>query len=86
MSSFFNDKQGSTRLASFIVIILFTIAVLVIYVVDNIDGRTVPELVNNLLFLILGFAAQSLGFSHGVSTANGIAKDTATAVVQEMQK
>lgn len=82
----FSDKQWPIKIVSVVVILMFTVAALVVYTSDLLNGKVVPDIINNVVFLILGFATQQLGFTHGITTANGVASDTATAVVKEMQK
>jgi len=59
--------------------------VLGIAVYDKIAGVAVDSTVQAVLASAISVALANLGFNHGIATANGVAKDTAVAMVNAQQ-
>ena len=66
-------------------IFLFTVvmAALVLYIFDTVTSRAIPASVTDVLIAAITACLPIVGIHQGVTIANGVAKDTAVAVVHE---
>ena len=69
-------------------IFLFSVVMcaLVLYVFDTVTGRVIPEQVTAILVGAITATLPLVGVHQGVTIANGVAKDTASATVDATLK
>lgn len=70
------------KVAAVVFLLAVGVAALFIGIWNTIHGIAVPPEVETVIGAGIGYALTALGVQHGVVLANGVAKDTATAVVK----
>lgn len=77
----YNNLQKWTPFSTLLVIA--GVACIFVIVWDTITNQPIPSFILALLTLLLGGSGAATLFQHGVVVANGVAQNTARAVVQE---
>lgn len=75
-------KTDLIKTLSAIFLFCVVMAALFLYIWDTIAGIPVPATDTAVLSAAISTALYNLGINHGIIAANGVAKDTATAVIQ----
>lgn len=81
----FLDLLKTDMVKTLATIFLFCVvmAALVLYIIDTVKGIPVPQSVSDVLIAAITACLPIVGLHQGVSIANGVAKDTAVAVLHE---
>lgn len=79
-------KTDMVKTLSAIFLFCVVMCALVLYAFDTIVGRAIPVIVTNVLVGAITATLPLVGLHQGVTIANGIAKDTASATVDATLK
>lgn len=75
-------KTDLVKALSAIFLFLILCCALFLYMYDKIGGLAQDPTVTGVLTAGISTALYNLGINHGITAANGVAKDTAVAVIQ----
>jgi hypothetical protein len=74
------------QLTAIIILAVIELAAIVLAFIQKLHGMPIDPTAQSIIVAGVGYALTTLGFTHGVATANGVANDTATAVVKQMNE
>lgn len=74
------------QVTSIIILVIIELSAIVLAFIQKLHGQPIDPTAQTIIVAGVGYALTTLGFTHGVATANGIANDTATAVVKQMNE
>lgn len=75
-------KTDLVKALSAIFLFCVVMCALFLYMWDTVAGITVPTTVTAVLSAAVSTALYNVGINHGITAANGVANDTATALIK----